>query len=120
MSFQINWDKPVIIIIASYFSKYKHKNTFRLSAGYGTFGVILSKLITAMEQHRLANPLSKHGRKNKLSIEDQLLLGTQFGISESYAQTRYPTSVRIVDSLRTLIDSTLKDSRKTVIDSTKK
>lgn len=91
----------------SHYSKYKDKNAvdFQRLVGvsYGTFGVILSKLITAIEQHRLSNPLSKRGRKNKLMIEDQLLLtllylrqydtfltlGTQFGISESYAQKRY-------------------------------
>ena len=51
----------------------------------------------------MSNPLSKRGRKSSLIIEDQLLLtllylrqydtfitlGTQFGISESYAQKRY-------------------------------
>ncbi len=91
----------------SHYSKYKHKNAvdFQRLVGvsYGTFGVILSKLIAAIEQHRIANPLTKRGRKSKLTMEDQLLLtllylrqydtfitlGTQFGISESYAQKRY-------------------------------
>jgi hypothetical protein len=91
----------------SHYSKYKNKNAvdFQRLVGvsYGTFGVILSKLMTAIEQYRSANPLSKRGRKGKLPIEDQLLLtllylrqydtfitlGTQFGISESYAQKRY-------------------------------
>ena len=89
------------------YSKYKNKNAvdFQRLVGvsYCTFGVILSKLITVIEQYRLSNSFSKRGRKSSLIIEDQLLLtllylrqydtfitlDTQFGISESYAQKRY-------------------------------
>jgi Helix-turn-helix of DDE superfamily endonuclease len=86
-----------------YSSKSPEDFTRLVGVSPSTFGIILEKLIVAIEQYRSQKPVRQRGRKSGFSLEDQLLLtllylrqydtllylGTQFNISESYAQKRY-------------------------------
>jgi hypothetical protein len=70
---------------------------------YGSFQVLLGKVLAYIVGEKQARPISKRGRKSALDVRDQLLLrlvylrqyhtflslGHQFGISESYAQKRF-------------------------------
>lgn len=91
----------------SQYSKYSSKNpedfTRLVGVSPSTFAIILEKLMVAIDVYRSKNPIRKRGRKSEFSLQDQLLLtllylrqydtllalGTQFNISESYAQKRY-------------------------------
>jgi hypothetical protein len=91
----------------SQFEIYKQKPplifTRLVGVNYGTFSILLSKLETAFTDYLTEKPKRKCGVKSTLSLADQLLLsllymrnyetllkvGSDFGISESYAQKRY-------------------------------
>ncbi len=94
-------------IIMSQYTNYKSKSPRDFTRLVGicpaTFAIILKKLVAAFEKFHLNEPIRKRGRKSGLELCDQLLLtflylrqydtflnlGTQFGISESYAQKRF-------------------------------
>ena len=82
----------------------KSKDFLRLyGLSYGSFQVLLGKVLAYIDSEKQARPISKRGRKSALDVADQLLLtmvylrqyhtflslGHQFGISESYAQKRF-------------------------------
>lgn len=91
----------------SQFEIYKKKppQVFSRLVGvnYGTFTIILGKLELEHQKYLNEKPRRKCGVQNALSLADQLLLsllymrnyetllkvGSDFGISESYAQKRY-------------------------------
>lgn len=91
----------------SQFENYKQKPplifTRLVGVNYGTFSILLSKLELELTQYLTEKPKRKCGVKSTLSLADQLLLsllymrnyetllkvGSDFGISESYAQKRY-------------------------------
>ena len=74
-----------------------------VGVSYGTFAIILQKIEAEHQKYLLEHPKRKCGVKSKLSLAEQLLLrllylrnyetllkvGSDFGISESYAQKRY-------------------------------
>lgn len=82
----------------------KPSEFLRLSGiNYTAFTILLCKVEAHILANKAAKPISKRGRKSKLSIGLQLLLalmyirqyscfitlGLQFNISESYCQKRY-------------------------------
>jgi len=91
----------------SQFELYKQKPpmvfTRLVGLNYGTFTIILGKLELEQKKYLNEKPRRKSGLKCTLSLADQLLLslvymrnyetllkvGSDFGISESYAQKRY-------------------------------
>jgi hypothetical protein len=74
-----------------------------VGVNYGTFSILLSKIESEFTKYLSEKPKRKCGVKSTLSLADQLLLsliymrnyetllkvGSDFGISESYAQKRY-------------------------------
>lgn len=91
----------------SQFEIYKQKPplifTRLVGVNYGTFSILLSKIESEFAKYLTEKPKRKCGVKSTLSLADQLLLsllymrnyetllkvGSDFGISESYAQKRY-------------------------------
>ncbi|MCU0471446.1 MAG: transposase family protein [Arcicella sp.] len=91
----------------SQFEIYKQKPplifTRLVGVNYGTFGILLNKIESEFTKYMSEKPKRKCGLKSTLSLADQLLLsliymrnyetllkvGSDFGISESYAQKRY-------------------------------
>ena len=91
----------------SQIDKYKQKPpavfTRLVGVNYGTFTIILGKIEVENQKYLNEHPKRKCGVKTSLSLSEQLLLsllylrnyetllkvGSDFGISESYAQKRY-------------------------------
>ena len=87
--------------------KYKQKPpavfTRLVGVNYGTFTIILGKIEIENQKYLIEHPKRKCGVKSSLPLSEQLLLsllylrnyetllkvGSDFGISESYAQKRY-------------------------------
>ena len=116
------------------FKDYKEKSCtdFQRLTGVnkGTFQILYSKYSAGVSAYLSEKPKRKCGVQAKLSLENQLLLcllylreyhtllelGTQFGISESYAQKRYVFAKSIllktlqcpdIASLKTTVETNL-------------
>jgi hypothetical protein len=100
----------------------KPSEFLRLSGiNYTAFTILLSRVESHIAAHKIAKPISKRGRKCKLSVGLQLLLtlmylrqyacfinlGLQFGISESYCQKRYVYIRKILVKVLDLADNEL-------------
>jgi Helix-turn-helix of DDE superfamily endonuclease len=113
----------------SQFEIYKQKSplifTRLVGVNYGTFSILLSKLEIALTDYLTEKPKRKCGVKSTLSLADQLLLsllymrnyetllkvGSDFGISESYAQKRYSfIKMLLLRCLDLPDEQTLKDA----------
>lgn len=100
----------------------KPSEFLRLSGiNYTAFSLLLSRVESHITAHKISKPISKRGRKSKLSIGLQLLLtlmylrqyscfitlGLQFDISESYCQKRYVYMRKILMEILQLADNEL-------------
>jgi hypothetical protein len=113
----------------SQFEIYKQKSplifTRLVGVNYGTFSILLNKLEIALTDYLTEKPKRKCGVKSTLSLADQLLLsllymrnyetllkvGSDFGISESYAQKRYSfIKMLLLRCLDLPDEQTLKDA----------
>jgi hypothetical protein len=113
----------------SQFEIYKQKSplifTRLVGVNYGTFSILLSKLEIALTDYLTEKPKRKCGVKSTLLLADQLLLsllymrnyetllkvGSDFGISESYAQKRYSfIKMLLLRCLDLPDEQTLKDA----------